>query len=81
MRSEYVCVIHKLKRGFLRLVIIINLDTQEIISYSLTDDKTGEYAVAEQTVVENTLKNLGINPDERHIQVKREKGLKDAIIN
>ena len=74
-RSEYVRVVHKLKRGFLRLVIIINLDTQEIISYSLTDDKTGESTVAEQ-VVENALRNLGIDPDERRIQVKREKGFK-----
>ena len=74
-RSEYIRVVHKFKRGFLRLVIIINLETQEIVAHSLTDDKTGEATIAED-LLEDALVNLGINPEERRIMVKNQKHLK-----
>lgn len=74
-RSEYIRVVHKLKRGFLRLVIMINRDTMEIIAHSLTDEKTGEPTVFEK-VAEDALARLGIDPEERRRQVRGQKGLK-----
>ena len=71
-RSEYIRVVHKLRRGFLRLVIVINRKTQEIVSHSLTDEKTGEPTVFED-IIEQSLVNIGIDPDERRRQVRAER--------
>ena len=54
---------------------MINQDTMEITAFSLTDEKTGESTVFEK-VVEDALVNLRIDPEERRMQVKKEKHLK-----
>ena len=75
-RSEYIRVVHKLKRGFLRLTIMINKDTLEIMAFELTDDKVGEPTVFE-SVLENSLINIGIDPDERRRVVLEQAHLKE----
>ena len=44
-RSEYVRVVHHLKRGFLRMTIMINKETLEIVSAKITKDDVGESVV------------------------------------
>ena len=68
-RSEYVRVVHKLRRGFVRLSILINKETLEIVSFAVTDDRTGEPAVFKD-LLEDGLHNLGIDPDERRREVR-----------
>ena len=63
-RGEYVRVVHKLRRGFLRLVIMIRLDTLEIVSFSIADDSVGETSMFTD-LLENALASLGIDIGER----------------
>ena len=67
-----VCVVHKLRRGFLRLTIIINKKTLEIVAYKLTDDKIREATVFEE-ILEDTLVNLGVESNERCRMVSEQK--------
>ena len=41
-RSEYIRYRHKTKHGFIRLVLVVDTDTREILSFSITDDTVGE---------------------------------------
>ena len=68
VRSEYVRVVHKLRRGFLRLTIMINKETLEIVAFRLTDDSVGEPAVFED-LLHDALANLGVDPDRRRAEV------------
>ena len=76
LRSEYVRVVHKLKRGFYRLTIMINKNTLEIVSFQLTEDTVGETVVFKR-LLEDALENLKINPDARRAMVKRQKNRRE----
>ena len=41
-RSEYIRYRHKVKHGFIRLVLVVDTDTREILAFSVTDDTVGE---------------------------------------
>ena len=71
-RSEYVRVVHRLRRGFLRLTIMINKETLEIVSFRLTDDSVGEPAVFED-LLHDALANLGVDADRRRAEVLAQK--------
>lgn len=73
-RSEYVRVVHRLNRGFLRFTIMINRETLEIVAFELTDDSVGEPAVF-KSLLENALANVGIDPGERRRAVLEQRGL------
>ena len=71
-RGEYVRVVHKLKRGFVRLTIMINRETLEIISFEVTSDSVGETTIFED-LLKNALINVGIDPEERRAAVLAQK--------
>ena len=75
-RSEYVRVVHKLRRGFLRLTIMINKETLEIVAFRLTDDSVGESSVFE-ALLHDALENMGVDPDRRRAEVKAQRGRPD----
>ena len=75
-RSEYVRVVHRLRRGFLRLTIMINKETLEIVSFRLTDDTVGEPTVFED-LLHDALVNLGVDPDRRRADVRAQKNRPD----
>ncbi len=74
-RSEYIRIVHKVRRGFIRLVIMIDRDTQEILSFSITNSSTGEQPVF-KGLLEDALRNMDIEPDARRRQVKEQKNHK-----
>ena len=59
VRSEYVRVVHRLRRGFLRLTIMINKRTLEIVAFRLTDDTVGERV---RGPPHDALVNMGVDP-------------------
>lgn len=71
-RSEYVRVVHRLRRGFLRLTIMISKETLEIVAFELTEDTVGEPTVFE-SLLENALKNIGVDPEERRRMVRNQR--------
>lgn len=75
-RSEYVRVVHKLKRGFPGLTIMINRETLEIVSFRLTDDSVGEPTVFED-LPHDALANQGVDPDRRRAEVLAQKNSPD----
>ncbi len=72
VRSEYLRVTHRLKRGFFRLTIMINKKTLEIVAFELTDDSVGEPTVF-RPLLENALANMGVDPDGRRKAVSGQK--------
>ena len=71
-RSEYVRIVHHLKRGFLRLTIMINKDTLEIVAFHLTESSVGEVTVFEE-LLHDALVNMGVDINERIARVQLEK--------
>ena len=71
-RSEYVRVVHRLRRGFLRLTIMISRETLEIVAFELTKETVGEPTVFE-SLLENALRNMGMDPEERRRMVRSQK--------
>ena len=63
-RSEYIRFRHKVTHGFVRFVLVVDTDTREILSFSITDEKTGEAPQFERLARE-ALENVGINADGR----------------
>ena len=41
-RSEYIRYKHKVRHGFIRLTLVVDTDTREILGFSVTDDTIGE---------------------------------------
>lgn len=41
-RSEYIRFRHKGSHGFIRFVLVTDTYTSDILSFSITDEKTGE---------------------------------------
>ncbi len=41
-RSEYIRFKHKVRHGFIRLTLVVDTDTREILGFSVTDDTVGE---------------------------------------
>ncbi|MDE0526605.1 MAG: transposase, partial [Thaumarchaeota archaeon] len=75
-RSEYVRVVHRPRRGFLRLTIMINKETLEIVAFRLTDDSVGEPAVFEG-LLHDALADMGVDPDRRRAEVLAQKDSPD----
>ncbi|MDE0526614.1 MAG: hypothetical protein OXI27_08500 [Thaumarchaeota archaeon] len=41
-RSEYIGHRHRVRHGFVRMVLAVDTDTREILAFSVTDDTVGE---------------------------------------
>ena len=65
-------VVHRPRRGFLRLTIMISKETLEIVAFELTKDTVGEPTVFE-SLLENALKNMGVDPEERRRMVRNQR--------
>jgi len=63
-RSEYIRFRHKVSHGFVRFVLVVDTDTREILSFSITDEKTGEVPQFER-LSQEALENAGIGADGR----------------
>ena len=61
-------VVHRLRRGFLRLTIMINKKTPEIVAFLLTDDTVGEPTVFGD-LLNDALANMGADPGRRREEV------------
>ena len=68
-RSEYIRHRHKTKHGFTRAVMLVNTDTREILSLSVTSEETGETAHFERLVCE-ALQNAGVDVSARKADKK-----------
>ena len=60
-RSEYIRYRHKVKHGFIRIVMAVDTDTREILSFSATDETVGEAPQFEDLVSE-AMQNTGVKP-------------------
>ena len=63
-RSEYIRFRHKVSHGFIRFVLVVDTDTREILSFGITDEKTGE-APQFEGLAREALDNAGIGADGR----------------
>lgn len=63
-RSEYIRFRHKVSHGFIRFVLMVDTDTREILSFSITDEKTGE-APQFEGLAREALDNAGVGADGR----------------
>lgn len=68
-RSEWVRHKHKVRRGFIRFTMLVNQDTQEILAYTVTDERVGE-AKQFKGLMEEGLRNCGVDTDARREEVK-----------
>ena len=57
-RSEYIRYRHKARHGFIRMVLVVDTDTREILAFSVTDDTVGEAPQFEPLVC-TALENAG----------------------
>ena len=62
-RGEWIRKTHKLRRGFIRLSVMIDQDTREILAFRVSDEKTGDMPQL-KGLIDDTLENLGIDPDD-----------------
>ncbi len=62
-RSEWIRKTHKVKHGFIRLGIMIDQDTREILAFSITDEHTGDSPQFEG-LLEGSLEKIGIGGTE-----------------
>ena len=62
-RGEWIRKTHKLRRGFIRLSVMIDQDTREILAFRISDEKTGDMPQL-KGLIDDTLENLGINPED-----------------
>ena len=69
-RSEWLRHKHKTRRGFIRFTLLVNQDTQEILAYTVTDEREGE-ARQFKGLLDQGLKNAGVDTDGRRGAVKR----------
>ena len=63
-QSEYIRHKHKTKHGFIRLLLVVDVDMREILSFSVTDERVGE-APQFESLTCTALKNSGVEPKER----------------
>lgn len=57
-RSEYIRFRHRVEHGFIRFVIVVDTDTRKILSFSITDETTGEAPQFKDLTLE-ALENAG----------------------
>ena len=69
-RSEWLRHKHKTRRGFIRFTLLVNQDTQEILAYTVTDEREGE-AKQFKGLLDQGLKNAGVDTDGRRGAVER----------
>ncbi len=61
-RSDWIRHKHKVKRGWIRLSVMIEHDTQKIVAFKVTDERTGDSPQFEG-LLEDSLECLGIDAD------------------
>ena len=61
---------HKTARGFIRVTMLAGQDTQEILAYTVTDEREGESKQFKR-FMEDGLRNAGVDTDARREQVKQ----------
>ncbi len=59
-RSEYIRYKHKVRHGFIRLTLVVDTDTREILGFSVTDDTIGEAPQFERLTC-TALENAGLD--------------------
>ncbi len=69
-RSEYIRYRHKVQHGFIRFVIVVDTDTREILSFSVTDERIGEAPQFEELTC-TALENCGIDVADRINQAEK----------
>ena len=69
-RGDWIRHKHKTKRGFVRVTMLVDQDTQEILAYTVTDEREGESKQFKR-LVEDGLRNAGVDTDARREQVKQ----------
>lgn len=69
-RGDWIRHKHKTQRGFVRVTLLVNQDTQEIMAYTVTDEREGE-AKQFKGLVEQGLQNAGVDTGARREAVKR----------
>ena len=61
-RSDWIRHKHKVKRGWIRLSVMIEHDTQKIVAFKVTDERTGDSPQFEG-LLKDSLECLGIDAD------------------
>ena len=69
-RGDWIRHKHQTKRGFIRVAILVDQDTQEILAYTVTDEREGESKQFKR-LMEDGLRNAGVDTEARREQVKR----------
>ena len=69
-RGDWIRHKHKTKRGFIRVTMLVNQDTQEILAYTVTDEREGESKQFKR-LMEDGLQNAGVDTEARREQVGR----------
>ena len=69
-RGAWIRHKHKTKRGFIRVTMLVDQDTQEILAYTVTDEREGESKQFKR-LMEDGLQNAGVDTEARREQVKR----------
>ena len=62
-RSEWIHHKHKVKRGWIRLSVMVDHDTMKVLAFRVTDERIGDSPQFEG-LLEDSLKCLGIDADE-----------------
>ena len=62
-RGEWIRKTHKLRRRFIRLSVMIDQDTREILAFRISGEKTGDMPQL-KGLIDDTLENLGIDPED-----------------
>ena len=62
-RGEWIRKTHKLRRGSIRLSVMIDRDTREILAFRISDEKTGDMPQL-KGLIDDTLENLEIDPED-----------------
>ena len=60
-RGEWIRKMHKLRRGFIRMRVMIDQDKREIFAFRISNEKTGDMPQL-KSLIDDTFENLGIEP-------------------
>lgn len=68
-RGDWICCKYKIKRGLIRLSIMISQETREILAVRVTDERTGDSPQFDG-LLNDSLENLWIDPMECRCQAE-----------
>ena len=71
-RSEWIHHKHKVKRGWIRLSVMVDHDTMKVLAFRVTDERIGDSPQFEG-LLEDSLKCLGIDADELRRNAQNQK--------